>query len=290
MTRRFPFPHDGRPDQAIRDAYEADGFLVLEGFASRETCAALRQRVRDLIDGFDPESVRSVFSTTDQAHARDRYFRESGDEIRFFFEAQAFGTDGRLVRDKQGAINKIGHALHDLDPVFAPFSHDPRLGRLAEGLGLADPGLVQSMVIAKPAFIGGEVGMHQDATFLYTEPSTVTGFWIALEEATAENGCLFAPPGGHRTTLRERFHYRGGDLVKTTLDPAPLEDEVGVALEAPEGTLVVLHGLLPHRSGPNTSPRSRLAYALHAVDRAAGWAPDNWLRRRADMPVRGFDG
>ena len=58
---------------------------------------------------------------------------------------------------------------------------------------------------------------------------------------------------------------------------------------APEGTLVVLHGLLPHRSGPNTSPRSRLAYALHAVDRAARWAPDNWLRRRADMPVRGFD-
>jgi phytanoyl-CoA hydroxylase len=51
---------------------------------------------------------------------------------------------------------------------------------------------------------------------------------------------------------------------------------------------VVLHGLAPHRSSPNTSPRSREAYALHVVDRATQWSDDNWLRRRPQMPVRGF--
>ena len=66
----------------------------------------------------------------------------------------------------------------------------------------------------------------------------------------------------------------------------PFEQEV--ALPAPKGTLVVLHGLAPHRSSPNTSPRSREAYALHVVDRAARWSEDNWLKRRSDMPVRGF--
>jgi phytanoyl-CoA hydroxylase len=52
---------------------------------------------------------------------------------------------------------------------------------------------------------------------------------------------------------------------------------------------VILHGLVPHRSGANDSPRSRLAYALHVVDRAAVWSSDNWLRRPAGMPFRGFD-
>ncbi|MDJ0930005.1 phytanoyl-CoA dioxygenase family protein [Breoghania sp.] len=55
------------------------------------------------------------------------------------------------------------------------------------------------------------------------------------------------------------------------------------------GTLVVLHGLLPHKSAPNRSPRSRHAYAVHVVDGAASWSTDNWLRRSPDMPMRGFE-
>jgi phytanoyl-CoA hydroxylase len=54
------------------------------------------------------------------------------------------------------------------------------------------------MYIFKQPGIGGEVGCHQDATFLYTDPITVTGFWFAIEDATLENGCLWAAPGGHR--------------------------------------------------------------------------------------------
>ena len=59
-------------------------------------------------------------------------------------------------------------------------------------------------------------------------------------------------------------------------------------LTAPKGTLVVLHGLAPHRSSPNTSPRSREAYAVHVIDRSTRWSGDNWLRRRESLPVRGF--
>ena len=55
-----------------------------------------------------------------------------------------------------------------------------------------------------------------------------------------------------------------------------------------EAPLVVLHGLAPHRSAPNLSARSREAFALHVVDRAAEWSADNWLRRGAAMPLRGF--
>jgi hypothetical protein len=46
---------------------------------------------------------------------------------------------------------------------------------------------------------------HQDATFLYTEPVKLVGFWIALEDATLENGCLWFAPGSHRSGVHRRF-------------------------------------------------------------------------------------
>jgi phytanoyl-CoA hydroxylase len=73
-----------------------------------------------------------------------------------------------------------------------------------------------------------------------------------------------------------------------TLDPAPLPADGLVPLEAAKGTLVVLHGRLPHRSGANLSERSRHAYTLHLIDGTCRYPADNWLRRAPDMPLRGF--
>ncbi len=91
--------------------------------------------------------------------------------------------------------------------------------------------LWQSMFIFKQPGIGGEVHWHQDATFLHSEPMTVTGFWIALEDATVDNGCLWVAPGGHRGPLRKRF-VRHGDAVRlVALDdtPWPSMDRRGAA-------------------------------------------------------------
>ncbi len=287
MTR-FAYPDDGRLTPAMRAAWARDGFLVLDGFATAETCARLRARAAALIDAFDPDENRVAFSAGAQSHAQEEYFRASGGTVRFFVEEGAVGPDGALNRPKARAVNKIGHALHDLDPVFDAFSRDPRLAETAADLGLADPLLVQSMLICKQPEIGGEVNLHQDATFLHTEPVSAVGFWVALEAADRENGCLFALTGGHREGLKQRFHYQHGDLVMDVLDDSPWDMRGEVALAAPEGTLVILHGLVPHRSGPNLSARSRMAYALHAVDRAATWSADNWLWRGPEAPFRGF--
>jgi phytanoyl-CoA hydroxylase len=286
---RFDYPADGRLTPQMQAAWARDGFLVLDGFAEPEGCALLRARVADLIDTFDPEDNRVPFSPAAQKHAAKQYFRESGDKVRFFVEEGAVGADGGLNRPKARAVNKIGHALHDLDPVFSAFSRDRRLAETAADLGLADPVLAQSMVICKQPEIGGEVNLHQDATFLHTDPVSVVGFWVALEAADRENGCLFAIPGGHRHGLKKRFRYDGDLLVMDELADEDWDAGAEQPLEAPEGTLVVLHGLVPHRSGPNLSGRSRLAYALHVVDRAARWSGDNWLKRAPGAPFRGFD-
>ncbi|UYN95557.1 MAG: phytanoyl-CoA dioxygenase family protein [Enhydrobacter sp.] len=262
-------------------AYRRDGFVVLEDFVPQADCAALKARADQLVAAFDPGPVRTVFSTRDQGHARDRYFRESGGAIRFFFGAAAADRPVAL------ALNKIGHALHDLDPVFDRVSRQSRFAGLARSLGFRQPLLLQSMYLFKQPQIGGEVDWHQDATYLFTEPSTVTGFWIALDDADRDNGCLMALPGGHLGPLRRRFVRRGDALSTVVRDETPWPDIEPVALEARRGTLVVLHGLLPHASAPNRSARPRHAYALHLVDGTARYADDNWLQR-PDLPLRGF--
>ncbi|MFN8247282.1 MAG: phytanoyl-CoA dioxygenase family protein [Ferruginibacter sp.] len=88
-------------------------------------------------------------------------------------------------------MNKIGHAPHDLDPVFDRFSRSPQMKKLASALEMENECIIQSMYIFKHARIGGVVDVHQDASFLYTEPHSCIGFWFALEDASKENGCLY---------------------------------------------------------------------------------------------------
>ncbi len=272
---------------AQRQAYADDGYLVLPGFNSPEEIAAVCDRARALVDAFEPDARTGVFSTRDQAANRaggaDAALIASADAVHCFFEEEAFDAEGRLVVPKAQSINKIGHALHDRDPVFQRFSHGPRLAALAADLGLVQPQVWQSQVIFKQPGIGGEVRWHQDATFFVTDPISVTTFWFALEDAALDNGCLWVEPGGHRGArgvLRERFVRDGQHLRTERLDASPWpETATARPLPVPAGTLVVFHGLLPHYSAANRSPRSRLAYTLHVTDGRAAYAASNWLQR-----------
>jgi phytanoyl-CoA hydroxylase len=275
-----------------RDAFSRDGVIVLQDFVPAAQCDLLKQRALELIEKFAPAASGTVFSTRDNRHAKDAYFEQSANGIGVFFEECALDAEGKLCVSLERAVNKIGHAMHDLDPVFNAFSRGNRLQAVADGIGLDYPKLVQSMYIFKQPGIGGEVVCHQDSTYIYTEPQSVVGFWFAIEDAHRGNGCLAGLPGEHRNGLREIYRKHGdGQLKMDTIQPDLAWDMRRLEwLEAPKGTLIVFNGAFPHLSEPNRSAESRHAYTLHAVSGRAHYSAGNWIQRPhpTDMPFTGF--
>jgi phytanoyl-CoA hydroxylase len=162
------------------------------------------------------------------------------------------------------------------------------------------------MVICKQPHIGAEVRPHQDSTFLYTDPPSAVGWWYALEDATAENGCLSFAAGSHkRAAVTKRFVRTGkDDGAEGTgfIDnegaqfPKALQREQNGATngeakeeeytmgEVKAGTLVLIHGNVLHRSEKNSSDKSRFIYTFHVIEGDQTYDKKNWLQ----PPEKGF--
>ena len=157
-------------------------------------------------------------------------------------------------------------------------------------MSMVEPQIVQSMFIFKQPKIGGAVTDHVDATFLQVDPMDhVVGVWIAVDEATVENGCLWFIPGSHKTSkLDYRFvrtnSTNPSDPLLKFIGERPVYDQSKfVAVPVPRGSLVLIDGLVVHKSEPNKSEKSRHAYTFHVADaHGTKWMDNNWLQETSD--------
>ena len=270
-------------------SYQQNGYLVLEQCFSDEQMDLLKNSATEIVANFDPNSTRAVFSTEDHSKTRDNYFLSSGDKVRCFFEEDAFDDKGELKQDKSLSINKIGHALHQLVPEFKTFSHCEKIKNIALDLGLKRPQIHQSMYIFKQPKIGGVIRWHQDASYFFSTPLSVVTFWLAVEDATMQNGCLQVQSGGTSVAqdnpLREQFlRYTDDSTELKTLNDMPWpDDDDAKPLVVKKGTLVVFNGLLPHFSAPNLSDKSRHAFTLHITCGNTKYAKENWLQTQPSL-------
>lgn len=271
------------------EQYRKDGLLVVEDFLTEDEVFGLKNSCRNLISEMDPDKHKGVFSMDlTKQRAFDKYFLDSGDKIRFFFEAAAFDSDGKLCMDKYKCVNKIGHGLHFLEPSFRSVSYSDKVKCVAKSLGFTEPAIVQGMYIFKNAKIGIKVDPHQDSTYLYNDPIKLTGFWIPLDDATLENGCLWYVPGSHITPVTKRFVRTGqkDKLLSFEGEEKEFADDEWVPAPVKKGSLVLIHGQVVHKSENNESDLARHAYTFNIIETngSSEYSTRNWLQPTEETP------
>ena len=237
--------------------FHQHGYLVIEdAFSAEEIQDALNGMVY-LMDGNNPDFRAIQFEPT-----------------------LAKQKDEMDADERRDAIRKI----------FNFVSHEPRLNALAAHTGLIGvlerimddtPVLFQDMALVKPKLFGSEKPWHQDcAYFNLEEGTTVVGVWIALDEATPENGCMHIIPGSHNEGPMIHFKRRDWQICDTHV---PIARDTMVPLQP--GGCLFWHGLTHHGSPVNQSELRRRALQFHYKPASSGS-----VTTQERMDVYGSDG
>jgi len=238
------------------EQFDRDGFVVVPGVFDAATLAEVVAE----IDGFEAKVEAYLSSTESQ----------------------------RLSIAEAGAITFTTH-LVTRSPRLRAFARHPFFTGVCADLVGPDVNLYWDQAVYKKPEKPRRFPWHQDNGYAYVEPQQYLTCWVALTDATADNGCPQVARGLHRM----------GTLAHTFVDPLGWEcfpsidrDDVAVA-EVPAGGVVVFSSLTPHLTGPNVTDAARKAYILQYAPRGAevlqgdpAAAPTE--RVRADDPDRQF--
>ncbi|OEU87522.1 phytanoyl-CoA dioxygenase [Streptomyces abyssalis] len=189
---------------------------------------------RDEVDGLNDEALR--------------IFRGEAGDITGLAASHEGDDDGEVLR-RYACI----HQPHKISPVLRQALSHPELVRVLTRLIGPDVKSMQSMLFTKGEGKPGQA-WHQDEYFIPTRDRSLTAAWIALDDATVENGALWALPGSHRPGViypdREHDDERFDCAIEAY--DFPYRDEDAVPLEVEAGSVVFFDGYLLHRSLPNT--------------------------------------
>lgn len=244
-------------------AYAEDGYLAFEGLLSpsevRSACAAMKDLARDL--HAKAKRGEAEVKKADPIAATGNYagILLQDPATRFFVQFEA-GFDPLAVpfEEAEPVYRKTGNFVQ-AHPAFAALARDRRIVSALEGLVGKDPILFQNMGLAKPARIGGEKPWHQDnAYFRFAPLEAIAGVWIALDDATAENGCMHVIPGGHLRGAKKHVRTSDCELAPGRIDPSE-----AIPVELSSGGALFFSGMLPHETPPNRSSLRRRALQFH---------------------------
>ena len=210
------------------------GYLVVHDAFDQSDIELAQQSIYDLIDGKYPD-----FKGVQIEPKLHKYLAElSGLEKR------------KAARKIHGFVDCDSHLNsmfynQDLLQVLARFMDD-------------EPLHLQDMALLKPSDFGSEKPWHQDcAYFNYPLGTTVIGVWIALDQATSENGCMHIAPGSHKEPM---IHFKRRDWQICDTDVSG-ENDTLVPLEP--GGCLFFHGLMHHGTPANFSRSQRRALQFH---------------------------
>lgn len=228
-------------DEDVRRFHEQGYLVVRRAFSGAETRAALEGLI-DLVDGKNPD------------------FRG------LQFEAGVRDILPTLSREqKPDVVRKLTHFVGYDARLDALAEHPKLLGVLARLMG-EPPALFANQAMLKPPRIGREKPWHQDHAYFNLPIGTcIISAWVALDEATPDNGCMHVIPGTHRDGPVVHFKRRDWQICDTQVATGRI-----VAVPLKPGGCLLWHGLLHHGSPATRSPKRRRALQLHYVPANAG--------------------
>lgn len=247
------------------DFYRENGYLVCPGLVSPEEIEVLKRDTADI--------------------ARGKYACE---DLRPLPENM---TDDEVLRN----ILCI-HQVHYISPTMLDFVKHPRMAEVLAQLIGPDVKCMQSMLFVKPPGFQGQA-WHQDEIYIPTRDRSLCGGWIAVDDATVENGCLYVIPGSHKTGyLYPQRPHDNPDEFDFAPESHGFDDSVEVPVEVEAGTVVFFHGHLLHRSKRNRSQGYRRVLVNHYMNAYSllPWTIEEGERvatadRRAVVMVAGTD-
>ncbi len=226
---------DGITDEHLA-LYKEQGYLAVENAFTPEEIEAGLAGLIHLIMGGNPDFEGIMFEARAQ---------------------KILSTLGPEAR--QDAVRKLMYFV-DYDARLKELSHHRKLIDVVERIAGERVGLFQDMALLKPPRMGREKPWHQDhAYFDFPLDTTVVGVWIALDEATLDNGCMRVLAGRHRAGPVVHFKRRDWQICDTDIKG---KDGV-VAVPLKPGGLLLFDGLLPHGTPHNNSPARRRALQFH---------------------------
>ena len=162
------------------------------------------------------------------------------------------------------------------------FSKHNTLVQLCQDIIGAAVRLYWDQLVYKRPGTPDEFPWHQDNGYTFVEPQQYLTCWVALTDATIENGCPWIAPGQH---LQGTLHHTWTELGFKCLDHC--DDAIPMPLTA--GSVAVFSSLTPHRTGPNLTDATRKAYILqYAPDGAVIYPREGGAPVSADAPDRQF--
>ena len=208
--------------------------------------------------------VENAFTAQEVQIALDGLFHllsgavEEFNGVQYERASAGVAVEDMSVEEKQDYVRKF-MSFVDYDERLNELAHHPLLLALVERLIGEAPVLFQSMALLKPPRLGRDKPWHQDAAYFQIElDAKVVGCWIALDEATIENGCMVIAPGSHLKGPVVHFRRRDWQICDTDVD-----NSGAVAVPLKPGGLLIFQSLLHHGTPPNDSGLRRRALQFH---------------------------
>jgi len=238
--------------------YEELGYVAFENVLTPAEVEAARAGLTEITQNLLKEAAQGRAEVREAAPGTARNYAgvrvvKPGSGFGIHFEA---GLDPLAITPAEAELKfRKLHGYSQEHPALAALVEHPRIGGLMASFIGQEVVMKADMALSKPPLIGSEKPWHQDNAYFDWLPLELVGTaWIALDDATVENGCMHVLPGGHKLGALKHYHTIDCEILPDRFDR---EDAVPIELKA--GGAMFFSAMLPHQTPPNGSSERRRA-------------------------------